>query len=123
MSRIKIDVGGVIFHTTKETLCKSGYFRSLMFGNNICESSQDQPIFVDRDAQAFRHVLGYLRNSNYQYPIELASELDYYTVSYNRDELYCNDYKEMIIKEVRILCNKIDELSIKSAENAYLLPR
>lgn len=53
--KMVVDVGGVSFTTTKETLRKSPYF------DRIIDTARDNYIFVDRDFTAFVYVLNYLR--------------------------------------------------------------
>lgn len=56
---VKLDVGGTIFRTYKETLQSSKYLTSLVNGD--WSESQEECIFIDRDAFLFRYVLLFLR--------------------------------------------------------------
>jgi len=85
---ITLDVGGVLFKTTKTTLMKASYFSSQFerWDNN-------KPYFIDRDGEAFGHVLRFLRDTNYKVHSKYRSELDFYGVKYCKDDIE-ND-KEM----------------------------
>ena len=86
---IKLDIGGKIFKTTYNTLIKSEYFKMMFdqFGQNF-----DEPIFIDRSPELFRHVLDYLRDDNYPYPKIYESELKFYLITYT--ELYSDKCKK-----------------------------
>jgi hypothetical protein len=46
---VLLDVGGVIFKTTKSTLCSvDGYFTSMLQNGVWAEESMKVPIFIDR---------------------------------------------------------------------------
>eukprot|EP00043_Microstomoeca_roanoka_P018928 m.207020 g.207020 ORF g.207020 m.207020 type:complete len:378 (+) comp16912_c2_seq3:262-1395(+) len=62
-SRIKLDVGGTIFATSKATLTqdKSNFFAGMFSGRHEIAPEEDGSFFVDRDPFVFRHVLNYLR--------------------------------------------------------------
>ena len=68
MDRIKLNVGGVHFETTKSTLFQSDYFVKLL-DNNWKDSGADE-IFIDRSGVLFEHILALLRNPEYEYPSE-----------------------------------------------------
>lgn len=78
-SRIKINVGGTIFETTKQTLSGAAYFRSL-FNNWTMPTSE--PYFIDRSAMLFQHVLCLLYDTTYPYPSDYLGELDFYGIDY-----------------------------------------
>ena len=65
MTRIILDVGGTIFHTTTLTLCNvDGFFNRMITGEwqeSITLHSLT-PIFIDRDADCFSLILSYLRS-------------------------------------------------------------
>ena len=78
-SVIRLNVGGVVFETTRTTLEQyESFFKALVRS----EASLDK-VFIDRDPTHFRHVLNFLRNSP-TYPtrdhelVELAQEADFY---------------------------------------------
>jgi len=63
MSTIKLNVGGQLFETTKDTLMKSDYFKAFLSNWTFGET-----IFIDRSARLFDHVLCLLRDPSYHYP-------------------------------------------------------
>lgn len=73
-SAIVINVGGKKFHTTKSTLNKSPFFEAM-----LRESSEGQVTpFIDRDPDAFKHILSLLRDPTYPFPKGLEHELKFY---------------------------------------------
>jgi BTB/POZ domain len=60
---IQLNVGGVLYTTTKEVLLVPNSFFARMFGGEMKEGLEiDDALFIDRDGKIFRHVLNYLRN-------------------------------------------------------------
>lgn len=85
--RIKLDVGGRIFSTTKSTLLKYGgtYFHALLSSGNFAADEGDA-YFIDRDPQFFDRIMASLRTGK---PVKmydlsptdaqaLTIEIDYY---------------------------------------------
>jgi hypothetical protein len=78
--RVKLNVGGTVFETTRTTLCGSSAYFSQLLGDNFKDGTQEE-VFIDRDPHAFRHVLSLLRAPcEYHYPPCYRSELDYYGI-------------------------------------------
>lgn len=86
---IVINVGGKRFHSTKSTLCKSPFFKAMFsdhkvvpFGRGELENqaNKSEPMipFIDRDADAFKHVLSLLRDPMYPFPSGLEHELSFF---------------------------------------------
>ena len=81
---ITIDVGGTLFKTTRTTLKQSPVFRSMFerWNGETVDRKVDTGTnnlfmpFVDRDGDAFKHVLSYLRDSQYGFPVKYRYELD-----------------------------------------------
>ena len=80
MTRVRLDVGGQIFVTSRETLvARDTFFRALV------EHAESDEIFIDRDPTHFRHVLNFLRNSP-SFPTkvsdiqQLKAEADFYCI-------------------------------------------
>lgn len=73
--RIKLNVGGQLFTTTKETLIQSAYFEAL-----LNRWPPEEEIFIDRSPHIFKHVLSLLRDPTYTYPMKYASELNFYGI-------------------------------------------
>jgi BTB/POZ domain len=80
---IKINVGGELFTTRKETLLSSVYLRALFSGKYNDDLST---LIIDRDPKIFRHVLNLLRDASYNYPLKYLTELDFYGIDYETDE-------------------------------------
>lgn len=46
---VQLDIGGVLFRTTKTTLCSiDGYFAAMFRDGNWAEEKSSHPIFIDR---------------------------------------------------------------------------
>lgn len=75
-----LDVGGTIFKTTKATLNSAPYFESMNNFQDLTMTTSDNPIFIDRDPELFRHVLNLLRDPDYKYPESYFSELTFYGI-------------------------------------------
>ena len=86
---IKLNVGGVVYLTTRVTLCK---FPDSMLGamfNGSMSTTQDENgcHFIDRDGDLFKYVLNYLRSSRLSLPNDfkdldqLGDEADFYQIS------------------------------------------
>lgn len=72
---IKVDVGGKIFQTTRETLLLIPYFQGLNRFNNLDSSSE---IKIDQDPTAFKHILRCMRTPTYQIPPKFYQCLDFW---------------------------------------------
>ena len=62
-----VNCAGTTFTTSRQTLQQSNYFSALLshtFAEGI-EASQKQTIYIDRDPEAFRVILSYLRTMDY----------------------------------------------------------
>lgn len=92
---IKINVGGVLFTTTKTTLEGSRFFRNLFSFSPDCIENGE--FFIDRDPEHFKYVLSYLRDVNYAslFPSALTYELDFFGV-------YVNDTKTTTETEIGV---------------------
>ena len=86
---IQLNIGGTLFHTTKDTLHNNGtnFFTSLLTHATPC---RDKMYFIDRDPTHFRHILNYLRNTRLPTPFgrgqlsmltELWLEADFYQIT------------------------------------------
>src|SRR5437870_5332227 len=75
MSRIKVNIGGKLFESTLETLCKAPLFKSHYSNFDV-----NDEIFVDGSPIIFEHVLCLLRNPNYKFPKEYLDELKLYGI-------------------------------------------
>lgn len=60
-SKVKLDIGGTIFVTTRHTLCKEASMLSAMLNFNP-EPDADGAYFIDRNPRYFHFLLEYLRS-------------------------------------------------------------
>lgn len=113
---VKLNVGGKVFHTTTETLKRSGFFRQRM--DELVSTAGEY--FIDRSSDMFEHVLNFLRDPDYPYPADYSYilELDRYDVDgkaeYKEKSKSINerldnidrglDIIEKVIKEPQKLC-------------------
>jgi hypothetical protein len=99
--RVHINVGGRIFITTENTLRRSGYFAVLLEDKTFGANPND-PIFIDRDPDAFSQVLNCMRNDGkllIKPTRNLLNELNYFLVKpynpYNFDT-FMEKYGKML---------------------------
>uniref|UniRef100_A0A0G4HRY7 Potassium channel tetramerisation-type BTB domain-containing protein n=1 Tax=Chromera velia CCMP2878 TaxID=1169474 RepID=A0A0G4HRY7_9ALVE len=61
---VDLNVGGVVFETSRETLVQQGgsFLASLLSGRHLVSRDRQGRVFLDRDPEAFRLVLNFLRN-------------------------------------------------------------
>lgn len=101
---IKIKVCNTEFMTARRTLSVSVYFSNIL--NDVIDNSDKDhtinnnkdedknfniEIFVDRSATLFEHVLAYMRDPKYPFPIKYIYELDFYGVAYPKYNLDTSD--------------------------------
>lgn len=48
----------------------------------------EDDIFIQRSPMLFKHVLAYIIDDMYPYPVEYYSELDFYGINYDKDKLF-----------------------------------
>lgn len=72
---IKVDVGGKIFETSKETLLLIPYFQSKNRFNPLSSSSE---IKIDQDPDVFKQILRSMRNPAYIIPEKYNACLDFW---------------------------------------------
>lgn len=102
MAMFTVNVGGRVFHTTKETLRQSEFFRNIF---EDCESEMN--LFVDRSPDNFHQVLEFLRDRHYRFPSHLDYELKYYLIPFSSKELYKAGDIEKINKSID---NRLDAI-------------
>ena len=98
--RIKLNVGGKIFETTKTTLVQSTYFQTM-----IDRWKMEEIQFLDRSSEGFEHILNYLRNTQYVIPKQYLYEIDFYGIEYNNEPIEDETLED--------ISNKIDNLTAK----------
>jgi hypothetical protein len=62
-SRIKLNIGGVKFETSKSTLELSPYFAAMLSGRFKIELDTEGYLFIDRDGENFKYLLSWLRGA------------------------------------------------------------
>lgn len=77
---ITLNVTGTLFQTYASTLRKSECFKNMFDDTTI---DYTQPLFINRSAKIFEHVLAYLIDDHYPYPKKYVYELDYFYPIYN----------------------------------------
>ncbi|XP_060083431.1 BTB/POZ domain-containing protein KCTD6-like [Ylistrum balloti] len=116
---IHLNVGGVMYTTTRATLCKyrDSMLGAMFMGSMMSTTDQKGRPFIDRDGEMFKYILNFLRSSKLSLPNDfkdfdlLAVEADFYQVQplieainmlrdeRQRDDLMTHFYVEVI--EVR----------------------
>ena len=85
---VRLNVGGLIFTTSRSTLCKyPDSMLGAMFGGKFEITYDDAGCaFIDRDGKMFRHVLNFIRTGTLLIPKEFnefdlhESEADFYQI-------------------------------------------
>ena len=60
--RVRLNVGGVYYETTRETLSKASYWRAYIEGMIGHATDQDGRLFLDRDGKLFGYLLNFMRS-------------------------------------------------------------
>lgn len=92
---IKLNVGGVVYTTTRTTLCQPGSWFESMFSGKMKPSVQvDGAYFIDRDGKMFKYILDYMRNLDRWLPpvntdtlTRLVNEADYFCLQGMTDKI------------------------------------
>lgn len=103
---VKVNVGGTIFETTKDTLCRAPLFKNLFDDVN-----DESVIFINRSAKLFTHVLALLIDNAYPYPKKYKNELDYYLIEYNDDSFH--DKLTLLEEKMNKIDDKLDGIDKK----------
>jgi hypothetical protein len=92
-NKIKLDVGGQLFTTSKETLLKfEGSFFFAMLSSGRWEPDEDGTYFIDRSPTYFSYVIDYLRTGSSDILVGLSrleldrvyTEFDFYQIGFPR---------------------------------------
>ena len=106
MSTITISVSGKIFVIDLETITKSNLFKNIIDDIGIPTST----LFINRSPKLFEHVLAYLIDENYPYPLKYQSELKYFLIDFDPNTLYDQSKNIISIKAtVEYLEKKFNE--------------
>jgi hypothetical protein len=121
---IKINVGGIMITTKKETLIKCKYFEKLFSEKFV---NDQEIIFINRDGDNFWHILSYLRNPMYEIPKELKHEIDFYGVKMMEDNeseqnimraIINNNEIPLFMKLLEYINGKFEEITFRFNENS-----
>lgn len=68
--RVKLNVGGARFETTRDTLCRyrDSYFGAMFSGVIDLPTDEDGRVFIDRSGEHFHRVLDFLRTGSMRMP-------------------------------------------------------
>lgn len=138
MTMITLNVGGTMFVTTKKTLIsRSQFFRNIFKSlddakidiydinhsidhiNSIINTNtiivyhsitNERIIFVDRDPQAFKHILSYLRDMSYSIPYDYMSDAEFFIVENHQKMEYIDSNNELLSNLNENLSNINDNL-------------
>ena len=107
MDKITLQVGERIFETTESTLRKSNYFVTFLDRWEL--NSKKDKVFIDRNGEAFSHILNLLRDNNYHFPSEYLYELEFYQI-----DIPIN-IKEELTKVLKENLDNIEEMNCELA--------
>lgn len=77
---IKLNLSGTLFEVEKDKLIQSDMFKGILEDIEYDGSI----INVYRSPHVFKHVLSYLIDNKYPYPLKYESELKYYVIPYKK---------------------------------------
>jgi hypothetical protein len=90
---IKLNIGGIIFHTTRETLQQSTFFSTLLSTEVPVDVTDNNEIFIDRSPDVFHCVLKRLRgepvvvsNLSFDQRLQLIDDVKFYDVASLQEE-------------------------------------
>ena len=102
---ITINVCGKIFKTDLETITKSELFKNMI--DDVGAPTEE--IFINRSPALFEHVLAYLIDQQYPFPLKYEAELKYYLIDYDRAKLY--DEEASLKAKIKNLEGKINSIN------------
>ena len=94
-TKVKLNVGGMLFTTTVQTLTKDpdSMLAAMFSGRFPMKPAEDGTFFIDRDGTYFRYILNYLRDGKLSLPDgttffeEIEAEAEFYQIQGILDEL------------------------------------
>lgn len=123
--RVKLNVGGVIYETTSETLTiNSEYFNSLFkhdyekYFNK--KGEQINEIFIDRSGKDFKYVLKLMRNPNSKIPKIYMEELIFYGIEYNTELPNYEDIEEYRKEKSYLKLTEKEKVKYEELMNNYM---
>jgi len=113
---VNLNVGGIKYSTTRETLCKypESMLGTVFSENKPYEVDKDGCYFIDRDGEIFRYVLQYLRTDEWSLPKEfkdfdlLANETDFFQIRPLIQKLSISK-QEMKAMDMIVICYRFGE--------------
>ena len=114
---ITLNVGGKIFETKYDNIIKIPYFCNMF---KICDEQLNTTLFIDRPGHIFKHVLAFIIDPLYPFPIKYAFELDFYDISYDITKLY--DKNKNILQKLEYIMmqnNKCKNNKCKNLAELY----
>ncbi len=104
MNKTKLNVGGREYNIPIDILNKIPYFTK---DSNL--TLKDDEIFISRSPLIFEHVISYVLDLKYPFPVEYSYELDFYNIEYDKSKLF-NPYKSIyneLFKHITTINNNI----------------
>ncbi len=98
---ITLNVGGKQFQTDKAILMKSPYIANLLEGTEL---------FIDRSPSVFKHVLEYLRDSSYLYPIKYQKELEFYLGTHVDFHIELQERIDGLTAKLEVMSDRMSDL-------------
>lgn len=112
--RVILNIGGTKFETFKSTLTtRSIYFRAMLSG---LYRDDKEDIFIDRDPELFKHLLRFMRDPKYNFPINCFSEMLYFGIESEEEKTETQVIPE---KEIKLTTEKYDEI-FKAGSNPLI---
>jgi hypothetical protein len=102
---ITLNLSGQIFQVTPTTLSKIPYFQNMF---ETCDNTPNETIFVERSPHIFKHVIALAIDPLYPYPKKYAFELDFYDMTYSKNNLY--DKHQELMNKVDIIGSELEEV-------------
>ena len=108
-----INVAGTLFTTTADTLRSSGYFSIKLSEPWAQSGGDDNTLFLDRDADAFRVLLSCMRNLTVVLP---TNDADLFSRVLLEAEFFCVDW---LLHEVKVRAIKNTPSLFESSQRIY----
>ncbi|CAB4402356.1 unnamed protein product [Rhizophagus irregularis] len=106
---VTLNVGGVLYTTTKDTLLKYESFFSGLFSNNFSFTlDNNNNIFIDRSGELFKYVLEFLRNNTL--PKRVLTDKALLEELLQEAEFYCI---EKLITEIKLNLDSTKNIKIR----------
>ena len=125
-TKVKLNVGGILFTTTVQTLTKdpNSMLAAMFSGRFPMKPAEDGTFFIDRDGTYFRYILNYLREGKLSLPEgatffeEIEAEAGFYQIQGILDEL---EQPRSTKSSIRAATKPFAESEILTQEHAKIL--